>query len=58
MARNNRTAFTLVEILVVIAIIATLVALLVPAVIGARARARRLECMNRMNQAGKAIVPV
>lgn len=55
MARNNRKAFTLVEMLVVIVIITMLVALLVPAVIGARARARRVSCMNRMNQAGKAI---
>jgi prepilin-type N-terminal cleavage/methylation domain-containing protein/prepilin-type processing-associated H-X9-DG protein len=56
MARTNRTAFTLVEMLVVIVIISMLVALLVPAVIGARARARRASCMNRMNQTGKAIL--
>lgn len=55
MARNNRIAFTLVEMLVVIVIISMLVALLVPAVIGARARARRVSCMNKMDQAGKAI---
>lgn len=55
MARNNRKAFTLVEMLVVIVIITMLVALLVPAVIGARARARRVSCMNRMSEAGKAI---
>ncbi len=55
MARTNRTAFTLVEMLVVIVIISMLVAMLVPAVIGARARARRVSCMNRMNQVGKGI---
>lgn len=55
MARNNRTAFTLVEILVVIVIISMLVAMLVPAVISARESARRASCMNRMDQAGKAI---
>jgi len=56
MARTNRTAFTLVEMLVVIVIISMLVAMLVPAVIGARARARRVSCMNRMNQTGKGII--
>ncbi len=56
MARTNRTAFTLVEMLVVIVIISMLVAMLVPAVIGARARARRASCMNRMNQVGKGIL--
>ena len=55
MARNNRKAFTLVEMLVVIVIISMLVALLVPAVVGARASARRVSCMNRMSQTGKAI---
>ncbi len=55
MARNNRIAFTLVEILVVIVIISMLVALLVPAVISARESARRASCLNKMDQAGKAI---
>lgn len=55
MARNNRIAFTLVEMLVVIVIISMLVALLVPAVISARESARRASCLSRMDQAGKAI---
>ena len=55
MARNNRIAFTLVEMLVVIVIISMLVALLVPAVISAREAARRANCMSNMDQAGKAI---
>ncbi len=55
MARINRKAFTLVEMLVVIVIISMLVALLVPAVIAARERARRASCLNRMNQLGKGI---
>lgn len=56
MARNNRTAFTLVELLVVIVIIGMLVALVVPAVISARESARRASCLNRMDQLGKAIL--
>jgi prepilin-type N-terminal cleavage/methylation domain-containing protein/prepilin-type processing-associated H-X9-DG protein len=55
MARINRKAFTLVEMLVVIVIISMLVALLVPAVISARERARRASCMSRMDQLGKGI---
>ena len=56
MARTKRSAFTLVEMLVVIVIISMLVALLVPAVIGARERARRASCMNNMSQVGKAVI--
>lgn len=56
MAPTKRSAFTLVEMLVVIVIISMLVALLVPAVIGARERARRASCMNNMSQVGKAII--
>jgi prepilin-type processing-associated H-X9-DG protein/prepilin-type N-terminal cleavage/methylation domain-containing protein len=44
------TAFTLVELIVVIAIIALLAALLLPALSGAKASARRVECISRMNQ--------
>lgn len=48
--RRSSTAFTLVELLVVISIIAVLVAVLLPAIGAARESARRAICMSNMRQ--------
>ena len=47
---NQRRAFTLVELLVVMAIIGILVGLLLPAVQAAREAARRAQCSNNLAQ--------
>lgn len=51
---RNRPAFTLIEVLVVVAIIALLVAVLLPSLAGARAQARSVLCLNNLCHFGKA----
>lgn len=51
----KRSAFTLVELLVVVTIIALLIALLIPALYGARTAARTTQCISRQRDLALAM---
>ena len=53
---RQRTGFTLIEVLVVVAIIALLVAILLPSLASAREQARKTVCLSNLTQFGLAWV--
>jgi prepilin-type N-terminal cleavage/methylation domain-containing protein len=55
-AARHRRAFTMIELLMVIAIVGILVGLLLPALSQARDSGRRIQCLNNLRQVGLAML--
>ena len=55
-ARRSQPAFTLIEVLVVVAIIALLVSILLPSLSRAKEQARRAVCAGRLHNMGLAVM--
>ncbi len=55
-AEAGRRAFTLIEVLVVVAILALLVAVLLPSLVRARESGRAAQCLSNLKQMGSAIM--
>src|SRR5688500_16926861 len=54
-SRRKSTAFTLVELMVVVSVIAVLIAVLLQAFAAAAERARRVQCASNLRQIGLAM---
>ncbi|MFH0907244.1 MAG: type II secretion system protein [bacterium] len=50
MKKNNKSGFTLVEIMIVVAIIGLLAAIAVPSFISARTKSQQNACLNNLRQ--------
>jgi competence protein ComGC len=51
---SRKTAFTLVGLLVIIAVLGILAAMLIPALVRAKGKSKRIQCVNNLKQSGLA----